>query len=210
MNWQDLSLKGMHFGDLDFRELDFEDIAEWPRLPQAIVLVIIVVLIQLAGSWFYLTGENEELARMIAQEQTLKAQLVAKTHQVAVVPTLNKQLEELNQRYEFLLKQLPEQKELASLLASVNEQGIKHDLTFTRIDWGQKINQSFLYKLPLNIELTGGYRDIGRFVESIAALPRVINFEDVDWQRVSQESSTLHFRVRAYTYQFKPEVADEK
>lgn len=200
MNWQ----------GLDFQDLDFEELAEWPRVPQAVVLVIIVVLIQLAGSWFYLTAESEELDRMIAQEQTLKAQLVAKTHQVAAVPKLNKQLEELNQRYEFLLKQLPEQKELASLLAAVNEQGIKHGLTFTRIDWGQKINQSFLYKLPLNIELTGDYRNIGRFVESIVALPRVINFEDVDWQRVSQESSTLHFRVRAYTYQFKPEVADEK
>ncbi|MDN3679418.1 type 4a pilus biogenesis protein PilO [Vibrio tapetis subsp. quintayensis] len=205
MNWQDLNFKGLDFGDLDVEEL-----AEWPRLPQALVLIIIVVLIQLAGSWFYLTAENEELTRMIDQEQTLKAQLVAKTHQVAVVPKLNNQLDELNQRYEFLLKQLPEQKELASLLAAVNEQGIKHDLTFTRIDWGQKINQPFLYKLPLNIELTGSYQDIGRFVESIATLPRVINFEDVSWQRVSQESRTLHFRVRAYTYQFKPEVTDEK
>ncbi len=195
---------------MNWQELDFEDLPEWPVLPQAVVLTVIAVVIQFAGSWFYLTAENDELTRLITQEQTLKAQLVAKTHQVAAVPKLTKQLEELNQRYEFLLKQLPEQKELASLLAAVNEQGIKHDLTFTRIDWGQKINLPFLYHLPLNIELTGSYSDIGRFVESIAALPRVINFEDVDWQRVSQESSTLHFRVRAYTYQFKPEANNEK
>lgn len=195
---------------MNWQDLDFEDLPEWPRLPQMVVLALIAVIIQGAGSWFYLTPENNELTRLISQEQVLKAQLVAKTHRVAAVPKLTKQLEELNRRYEFLLKQLPEQKELASLLAAVNEQGIKHDLTFTRIDWGQKINQSYLYKLPLNIELTGDYGDIGRFVESIAALPRVINFEDVDWQRVSQESSTLHFRVRAYTYQFKPEVTDAK
>ncbi|SON50933.1 type 4a pilus biogenesis protein PilO [Vibrio tapetis] len=195
---------------MNWQDLDFEDLPEWPRLPQMVVLALIAVIIQGAGSWFYLTPENDELTRLISQEQVLKTQLVAKTHRVTAVPKLTKQLEELNRRYEFLLKQLPEQKELASLLAAVNEQGIKHDLTFTRIDWGQKINQSYLYKLPLNIELTGDYGDIGRFVESIAALPRVINFEDVDWQRVSQESSTLHFRVRAYTYQFKPEVTDAK
>ncbi|GAL15065.1 type IV pilus biogenesis protein PilO [Vibrio astriarenae] len=64
--------------------------------------------------------------------------------------------------------------------------------------------------MPLNIELTGHYHDIGAFSQAIAQLPRIIHFDDVDWQRVSQESSTLHFRVRAYTYQFKPEVHDEE
>lgn len=96
------------------------------------------------------------------------------------------------------------------MLASVNEVGLKNSLTFTRIDWGEKQNQEFLYRLPLNIELTGDYHNIGDFTQAIAELPRIINFDDIDWQRVSQESSTLHFRVRAYTYQFKPEVEDEK
>lgn len=41
------------------------------------------------------------------------------------------------------------------MLASVNELGLDNALTFTRIDWGQKQNKEFLYRLPLNIELTG-------------------------------------------------------
>ncbi len=53
------------------------------------------------------------------------------------------------------------------------------------------------------------FYEIGDFSATIAKLPRIISFDDVNWQRVSQESSTLHFRVRAYTYQFKPEVDDE-
>ncbi|WP_154804865.1 type IV pilus inner membrane component PilO, partial [Vibrio cholerae] len=117
---------------------------------------------------------------------------------------------ELKERYDFLLRQLPVQKELASMLASVNQLGLDSSLTFTRIDWGERESQEFLYRLPLNIELTGSYHDIGDFSQAIAKLPRIINFDDVDWQRVSQESSTLHFRVRAYTYQFKQEVDDEK
>ncbi len=128
---------------------------------------------------------------------------------MAVLPQIQAQLDELKERYDFLLRQLPVQKELASMLASVNQLGIDSSLTFTRIDWGERENQEFLYRLPLNIELTGSYHDIGDFSQAIAKLPRIINFDDVDWQRVS-ESSTLHFRVRAYTYQFKQEVDDEK
>ncbi|MCG3722154.1 type 4a pilus biogenesis protein PilO [Vibrio cincinnatiensis] len=191
-------------------DLDFDEIMEWPRAAQLVVIALLIMVIQAAGYWFYLLPKQEGLEGLKQQEQTLKSTVRIKASKVAALPQLQTQLDELSDRYDFLLRQLPVQQELASMLASVNELGLKNSLTFTRIDWGEKLNQEFLYRLPLNIELTGNYHNIGDFSEAIAKLPRIINFDDVDWQRVSQESSTLHFRVRAYTYQFKSEVKDEK
>lgn len=191
-------------------DLELDEISEWPLVAQLVALVLLVLVLQGAGYWFYLQPKQDTLAAHKLQEQTLKSTIRIKASKVATLPKLKIQLDELAQRYDFLLRQLPVQKELASMLASVNELGLDNSLTFTRIDWGEKQNQQFLYRLPLNIELTGNYHDIGDFSEAIARLPRIINFDDVDWQRVSQESSTLHFRVRAYTYQFKPEVSDEQ
>ncbi|MGV1719825.1 type 4a pilus biogenesis protein PilO [Vibrio furnissii] len=191
-------------------DLELDEINEWPLVAQLVALVLLVLALQGAGYWFYLQPKQDSLAAHKQQEQTLKSTIRIKASKVATLPKLKIQLDELAQRYDFLLRQLPVQKELASMLASVNELGLDNSLTFTRIDWGEKQNQQFLYRLPLNIELTGNYHDIGDFSEAIARLPRIINFDDVDWQRVSQESSTLHFRVRAYTYQFKPEVSDEQ
>ncbi|MCG6218286.1 type 4a pilus biogenesis protein PilO [Vibrio furnissii] len=191
-------------------DLELDEINEWPLVAQLVALVLLVLVLQGAGYWFYLQPKQDTLAARKQQEQTLKSTIRIKASKVATLPKLKIQLDELAQRYDFLLRQLPVQKELASMLASVNELGLDNSLTFTRIDWGEKQNQQFLYRLPLNIELTGNYHDIGDFSEAIARLPRIINFDDVDWQRVSQESSTLHFRVRAYTYQFKPEVSDEQ
>ncbi|MBY7914671.1 type 4a pilus biogenesis protein PilO [Vibrio fluvialis] len=194
----------------NLQELELDEIAEWPLLPQLAVLLLLVLALQGAGYWLYLLPKQDALEGLKQQEQTLKSTIRIKASKVATLPKLKTQLDELAERYDFLLRQLPVQKELASMLASVNELGLENTLTFTRIDWGEKQNQEFLYRLPLNIELTGNYHNIGDFSEAIARLPRIINFDDVDWQRVSQESSTLHFRVRAYTYQFKPEVSDEK
>ncbi len=190
---------------VDFRDLDFEDMPEWPLLPQLLVIGALVIVLQVVGAWFYLSPQNDELEQIRQQEVTLKSSIRIKAAKVAALPQLQAQLDELNTRYQYLLKQLPVQKELASMLSAVNEQGLKNDLTFTRVDWGEKQVQEFLYRLPLNIELTGAYNDIGDFSEAIAKLPRIISLHNVEWQRVSQESSTLHFRVRAYTYQFKPE-----
>ncbi|ASU23208.1 fimbrial protein [Vibrio qinghaiensis] len=192
-----------------FQDLDMDEMAEWPLLPQLLVIVLLMLIIQGVGAWFYLMPQNEQLQNLKQQEEVLKSTLRIKASKAATLPQLQAQLDELTERYDFLLRQLPVQKELASMLASVNELGLDNALTFTRIDWGEKQNKEFLYRLPLNIELTGNYHDIGDFSEAIAKLPRIINFDDVDWQRVSQESSTLHFRVRAYTYQFKKEVDDE-
>lgn len=193
-----------------YTDLDIEEITEWPLIPQLLVIFLLVVLLQGVGYWFYLKPQIETIDALKQEEQNLKATLAIKANKVATLPKLQAQLDELSERYDYLSRQLPVAKELASMLASVNEVGLKNSLTFTRIDWGQKQNQEFLYRLPLNIELTGDYHNIGSFTQAIAELPRIINFDDVYWQRVSLESSTLHFRVRAYTYQFKPEVQDEQ
>ncbi|WP_286294857.1 type 4a pilus biogenesis protein PilO [Vibrio apostichopi] len=194
---------------VSLQDLDVDEITEWPLLPQLAVVLLLMILIQGVGVWLYIMPMGDELQQLKQQEQTLKATLRIKANKVAALPKLQSQLDELTSRYDYLLEQLPVQKELASMLASVNELGLDNALTFTRIDWGQKQNKEFLYRLPLNIELTGDYHEIGDFSAAIAKLPRIISFDDVNWQRVSQESSTLHFRVRAYTYQFKPEVDDE-
>lgn len=194
---------------VNFQDLDLDEMTEWPLFPQLLVILVLMLVIQGFGAWFYVMPLNGELEQMKQQEQTLKTTLRIKANKVATLPALQNQLDELTSRYDYLLEQLPVQKELASMLASVNELGIDNKLTFTRIDWGEKQNKAFLYRLPLNIELTGDYHEIGDFSAAIAKLPRIISFDDVTWQRVSQESSTLHFRVRAYTYQFKAEVKDE-
>ncbi|AYO13234.1 fimbrial protein [Vibrio owensii] len=190
---------------VNWQDLEMDEIAEWPLVPQLVVLLMLVLLIQGFGYWFYLKPEQARLDNLIQEEQTLKVALRIKANKVAALPQLQSQLDELTTRYELLLQQLPAQKELATMLASVNELGIDNKLTFTRIDWGEKQSEHFLYRLPLNIELTGDFHDIGRFSQAIATLPRIITFKDVTWQRVSQESETLHFRVKANTYQFKPE-----
>lgn len=194
----------------NLRDLDIDELLEWPLNAQLIVIILLMVALQVIGYGMYLLPKQEVLEGLKQQESSLKSMVRIKANKVAALPQLQTQLDELTERYDFLLRQLPAQQELASLLASVNELGLENGLTFTRIDWGEKQPQAFLYRLPLNIELTGNYHNIGDFSQAIATLPRIINVDDVDWQRVSQESSTLHFRVRAYTYQFKAEEVDEK
>lgn len=187
----------------DWFTLDLDEIAEWPWLPKMGVILLLCFVVQSAGYWFFLQPISDDIEQLKADELSLKSTVEYKYNQLAVVPQMGYQLNELNLRYDFLARKLPEQKELASVLSAINQIGINHQLLFTRIDWGEKEDQPFFYKLPLNIEATGKYHDIGAFSEAIADLPRMINLDVVDIQRITPESDMLHFRVMANTYQLK-------
>lgn len=126
-----------------FQELELDEMAEWPVLPQLLVILLLMLFVQGAGYWFYLMPKQDEIAALKQEEETVKATLRIKANKVAALPQIQAQLDELNERYDFLLRQLPVQKELASMLASVNQLGLDNSLTFTRIDWGSVKLKSF-------------------------------------------------------------------
>jgi type IV pilus assembly protein PilO len=190
--------------------LDFEldDIKDWPFKHQLIIGLLVFMLSSYACFWFTAKSSSDDLERAVQLEQRLKIELKTAVAQAASLPNKKQQLELMRSHYQRLLHLLPVQQELARLLAGVNEEGLHNQLTFTRIDWGKRASEHFLYKLPINIELTGNYNDIGHFSQAIAELSRMVLIEDGEWQRVSQESSVLHFRVQAATYQLREDFGE--
>ncbi|MEC7939152.1 MAG: type 4a pilus biogenesis protein PilO, partial [Pseudomonadota bacterium] len=88
---------------MSLQELDIDEITEWPLLPQILVILLLVALIQGLGTWFYILPMDDELQQMKQQEQTLKATLRIKANKVAALPKLQDQLDELTSRYDYLL-----------------------------------------------------------------------------------------------------------
>ncbi|MCJ2378787.1 type 4a pilus biogenesis protein PilO [Vibrio sp. ZSDZ34] len=191
---------------MDLSDFEWDELPYWSWTMRGACLSLLLMVLLAAFSWMIVYPGYAELNQEKLREHMLLNNLRHSAKKAAMLPQLQVQLSDLNNRYDHLMQQLPVQKELASLLAAVNEEGVKQSLIFTRIDWGKWHSSELLNELPLDIELTGDYQNIGYYVEAIAALPRIVLFEDAEWQRVSQESSTLHFRVRAYTYQLNFQV----
>ncbi|NAW52378.1 fimbrial protein, partial [Vibrio sp. V41_P2S12T139] len=63
---------------VDWQDLEIDEMAEWPLLPQIVVIVLLIMAIQGLGYWFYLKPKEEQLNHLIQQEQTLKVALKIK------------------------------------------------------------------------------------------------------------------------------------
>ncbi len=190
---------------LDF---DLDDIKDWPFRHQVMLSLLIGFITMAISLWLTARSQFNEIQHATQSEHRLKLELKSVVKRAANLPHKQQQLDLLIDQYQQLLHLLPAQQELARLLAGVNEEGLHNQLTFTRIDWGKRVADNFLYRLPINLELTGHYNDIGHYSQAIAELPRMVLIEDAEWQRVSQESSVLHFRVQAATYQLVEKPKD--
>ncbi|KJG09567.1 fimbrial protein [Photobacterium kishitanii] len=190
---------------IDWRELELDEITEWPLLPQCLIAVVMTLLLSVFGYWYWLTPLTAVLDQQKQQEITLREQLVSRAAQVAALPRVKEQVIELNRRYQEVIQQLPEEQELASLLASINDIGIENGLIFQSIKWASRIEHDLYYELPLNMQLTGSYQQIGQFAEAIARLPRIVNLRNVELARVDSQGleELLSLTVSATTYRFK-------
>ncbi|KJF87068.1 type 4a pilus biogenesis protein PilO [Photobacterium phosphoreum] len=190
---------------IDWRELELDEITEWPLLPQGLIALLVTLLLSALGYWYWLTPLTAELEQQKQQEITLRAQLVTRAAQVAALPRVKEQVVELNRRYQEVVEQLPEEQELASLLASINDIGVQNGLIFQSIKWASRIEHDLYYELPLNMQLTGSYQQIGQFAEAIARLPRIVNLRNVELARVDNQGfdELLSLTVSAITYRFK-------
>lgn len=189
----------------DWQDLELDEIANWPLMPQCLVASLLALLLGAAGYWYWLTPLQEELVQLRQTESELRAVLVRRSNQVAALPTVRQQVDELRQRYQYVIKQLPEEKELASLLGGINDNGIRNGLEFQRIEWAPRVEHQLYYELPINIALTGRYEDIGKFAASIAQLSRIVILNDFELRLLEQHhrEEKLSLAVSASTYRFK-------
>lgn len=189
----------------EWQDLELDEIADWPRLPQCLAALVLALVLAGAGYWFWLTPAQADLARLKQQESELYQQLVLRANQAAALPLIRQQLTALGGRYQQVVQQLPEEKELASLLSGINDIGIRNGLDFQRIEWAPMEEHPLFFELPISIELTGSYEEIGQFAAAVAALSRIVTLNDFKLDLVSQPSSSvvLKLTVSASTYRFK-------
>jgi len=111
-----------------------------------------------------------------------------------------------------MLRQLPGQTEVPSLLVDISQAGLASGLEEKLFQPQAEVRRDFYAELPIKIRLVGGYHEFGRFVEAVAALPRIVTIHDVQLEgpaasraRGSAPPTTLTLDMVAKTYRYLDE-----
>lgn len=181
----------------DLNELDFEQVSIWPREVKIVVNAFVAIAVAALSYYLLVQPKLPILDSAQLKEQELKLQYEAKQRIAVNLPAYKEQLARLEEDFSSMLRSLPTSNETPGLLDDITLVGTGTGLNFKLLNWQQEVPKEFYTELPIQIEVSGTYHNLGEFTAGIAKLPRIVTLHDFSLTRNTQD---LGLQMQAKTY----------
>jgi type IV pilus assembly protein PilO len=193
----------------ELKTLDVNDVGRWPLFFRAAVIFIVFVAVSGLGIYFTIVKDRmPQLERAQAEEETLRVTFENKQRKAANYDAYKSQLAQIEQSFGTMLRQLPGETEIPSLIVDISQTGLAAGLQEKLFQPQPEIRRDFYAEKPIKIRLSGGYHEIANFVSGIAALPRIVTLHNINIVPEGGDGyDALSIEVTAQTYRYLDEGA---
>lgn len=191
-----------------FQDVDWSDISSWPTIFKLFFSLLIGIGILVAMYMMLYKPKMEEVEAARQREQNLRAEFVEKQKLAANLPAYQQQMIEIKERFDKVLRQLPEESEVPALLTEISEAGVEQGLVFQQFKPGRPQQKNFYVQLPINIQASGTFHQLAGFISDIANFQRVVTVGNLDLVRAKAGAGAdpgitpLTFKADIFTYHF--------
>lgn len=158
---------------------DIESSGTWPWPVKFLCILSMCTLVGGAGVYYFTLDDLAMLDKVEQKEMQLRQSFVEKQKKAVNLPDYKKQLYQIEVSLQEMIKQLPTEEEVASLLIDISQTGLASGLEFRLFKPGAPVPRDFYSELPINIQVVGRYEELGLFVSGLASLPRIVTVHDV-------------------------------
>lgn len=198
----------------DLRELDPEDMGNWPLAVKAACIALLCIAILGAGYWFDTKDQLTSLERAEKQERKLKTEFKSNARKAANLELYKQQMVDMKQSFGAMLKQLPSKTEVAELVVDISQTGLASGLEFELFEVKEEVRRDFYAELPISIRVIGDFHEFGNFVSGVAALPRIVTLHNFSITNNKDQQLVMNVTAKTYRYideeQRQPESKKKK
>lgn len=187
------------------------------NLPIKQKLAILAVLLLLIGVGFFFGLEKpklNELKTLQGNLAKLQADIAENRKFANNLPKFKAEFEGLKKDLENALTELPNSKEIPSLLTSITSAGKGVGLDFLTFRPKGETPKDFYAEVPVDIVVSGPFLGIANFFVAVGNLPRIVNISNVVFSEIRTEKGRNVVKVscQATTFRFldKNEIKDPK
>ena len=156
------------------------------------------------------TSQKAKLETAIAKEQELRKTFATKQAKAANLEAYKQQLEEMRVSFGTLLRQLPNDTEIETLLTDISQTGISAGLEIEYFKPEGLRAKEFYSEYPIKLKVTGRYHEFAEFISGVAALPRIVTVQDIIIKPADPKGGVkLTMELTAVTYQYLDESSEE-
>jgi len=189
--------------EFDVNSLDFDNVGSWPIPIKLFIWVLLIALVLAAGYYYHIEELQAQLAKVEAQEVDLKKDFEKKAFQAANLDAYRQQMVEMEESFGALVSQLPSDTEVPGLLEDITNKGLLNGLDISSIDLQAETAREFYVELPIAINASGSYHDLGAFISGMAGLPRIVTLHDFTITSSGNDANHLRMNIVAKTYRYK-------
>jgi len=167
----------------EFTQIDGEDFKRVGTAPIALrLLLIALACAAVVGAmyWYVVLPQFEAFERAEAKELTLRRTFDREQSKAANRSAYAEQLEEMKKTFNVMLRQLPNQTDIESLLVDLSQTSVAAGLEVEFFKPESEVEREFYAEYPIRISVSGRYHEFGQFVSGLAALPRIVTLSDID------------------------------
>ena len=194
--------------DFDINDLDFKSAGSWPFAIKLIVWVLVLAVVVFLGYYLHLNDMLDERSREEQKEVALKQEYEGKAFKAANLDVYRKQMKEMEKSFGALVRQLPSDTEVPGLLEDITHTGLGSGLEIDSIKLQPERAAEFYVELPIEIQVRGGYHDLGSFVSGVASLPRIVTLHDFDI-KPTESGGLLTMTITAKTYRYNDDGEEQ-
>lgn len=156
-------------------------------MPWKAQLAVFAVLAVAAGGafyYFYEMPQQEQLTVRGRELATLTARIDKARATARQLAQFRQDVNDLQAELDKLRPMLPEEKDAADLLRRVNQLAVQSNLTIQA--WRPQATETkeMHVEWPIRIQLVGTYHDLGRFLDEVSKVPRIINISNLEIDRL--------------------------
>ena len=158
---------------------NFYTVDNWTLAAKTCALIITGTVTVATGIYFDSLDQYQSLQIAKTQEPILKEELEKKQKKAINIQEYQKQLNEVESSLEGIIKQMPREEELAGLLIDISQTGLSNGLNIKLFKPNPPFIKGFYVELPINIQVSGQYNELGLFISGLASLPRIVTLHDI-------------------------------
>jgi len=170
---------------------DFNRAGTWPLPVRAAIMLFVCAAVLSGGVYFDTLDQLKALESAEQKEQTLKVDFELKQKKAANLQDYKDQLTQIEASLDEMIRQMPTEEEVASLLVDISQTGLASGLEFKLFKPDAPIPKDFYSELPISIEVIGKYEEVGLFISGLASLPRIVTIHDVNITPEGKDGSML-------------------
>jgi len=151
-----------------------------------LILLLIGAILYSTYQWMIL-DDFSQLEQLQQQEINLKKTFKEKHNQAYLLPFYRVQLQEIQGVFDEIIQILPDKTEVSGLILDISEIAVANGLKIRAFAPKAEVIQKFYVEKPIDLNVTGHYKQLAKFASDLAVLPRIVSLHNIELSLLEQQ-----------------------